>query len=45
MRVSCVELAVLKAHYSVKLKTYEQMKATSTKGGGYVNVSNIGIKV
>ena len=43
MRVSCVELAVLKAHYSVKLKTYEQMKATSTKG--YVNVSNIGIKV
>jgi len=44
MRVSCVELAVLKAHYSVKLKTYEQMKATSTKGG-YVNVSNIGIKV
>ena len=37
------ELTVFKAHYSLKLRRYAKIKATSTKGG-YMNSSIIGIK-
>ena len=43
MGFTFVELAVFKAHYSVKLKRYETMNAIGASGG-YMNSSVMGIK-